>query len=80
MIWFAANNCFNLSNWQMEALIFHELKHGAMSDGKPVLLPHDWEGFAQEIERYGLWKKDIEPIAQAASNGLLLRSTTCRTV
>jgi len=74
VIWFAANNCRDvaMTRWQMEALIFHELKHARMEDGAAVTVPHDWEGFAEEIERYGFWKRDIKPIAEAVSNALTL--------
>ena len=45
VIWFAANNCRDvaITRWQMEALIFHELKHAKMEDGEAVLVPHEWE-------------------------------------
>jgi hypothetical protein len=72
IIWFAANNCRGITRWQMEALIFHELKHARKEDGEAVTVPHDWEGFAEEIERYGLWKRDIQPIAAAISGALLI--------
>lgn len=74
VIWFAANNCRDvaITRWQMEALIFHELKHAKMEDGEAVIVPHDWEGFADEIERYGFWKRDILPIAASVSNALTL--------
>lgn len=74
IIWFAANNCRDngITRWQMEALIFHELKHAKMEDGVAVLVPHDCEVFAEEIDRYGLWKRDLQPIAAAVSNALTL--------
>lgn len=72
VIWLAANNCQGLTAWQIEALVFHELKHAGLDDDGPVLVPHDWEGFAEEIERYGLWKRDIEPIAKASAKALTL--------
>ena len=63
IIWLAANNCKGFTRWQLEALVFHELSHASMADDTPSLIPHDFEGFGQEIERYGLWKPDIERIA-----------------
>lgn len=72
IIWFAANNCRGITRWQMEALIFHELKHARMEDGEAVTVPHDWEGFAEEIERYGFWKRDIQPIAAAIQEAMRL--------
>lgn len=65
IIWLAANNCRGLTAWQFEALIYHELKHASMETGEPVIVPHDFEGFASEIEEYGLWKPDVKMIAEA---------------
>jgi hypothetical protein len=73
IVWLAANNCFGLTRWQMEALVFHELKHARLdADGEAISVPHDWEGFAEEIDRYGLWKRDIAIIAQAGEKALKL--------
>lgn len=74
VIYFSANNCrdIGITNFQMEALIFHELKHAAMDDGEPIIVPHDWEGFAEEIENYGLWSKDLKPIADAIATTMQL--------
>jgi hypothetical protein len=74
VIWFAANNCRDLgfTNWQMEALIFHELKHAKIEDMVPVIVPHDCEVFADEIKRYGLWKSDLHQVAEASAQALLL--------
>lgn len=72
IVFLCANNCRGLTRWQIEALTFHELKHAKIDDEKPVTVPHDWEGFAEEIQRYGLWKRDIEPIAQAVTKSLNL--------
>lgn len=72
VVWLAANNCKGLTAWQIEALIFHELKHAKVEDDKPISVPHDWEGFAEEIQRYGLWKSDMEPIAEAIGKTMKL--------
>ena len=72
VVWLAANNCKGLTAWQIEALIFHELKHAKVEDDKPISVPHDWEGFAKEIQRYGLWKSDMEPIAEAIGKTMKL--------
>jgi hypothetical protein len=68
------NNCqwFELTKWQIEAVVFHELKHGGLIDGKPALMPHDCELFAEDIQRYGLWKADLAKIADAAHGALQL--------
>lgn len=69
VVWFSANNCAYLqfTTWQMEALIYHELRHARMEGNHAVIVPHDWEGFAGEIERYGIWKRDIESIVIASA-------------
>ncbi|HLJ25322.1 MAG TPA: putative metallopeptidase [Candidatus Angelobacter sp.] len=78
IVWFSANNVRDckLTYWQMEALVFHELKHASLEekDGVliPVSVPHDWEGFVDEIKRYGIWKRDIRPIAEASAYALTL--------
>ncbi len=67
VIWLAANNVRGFTEWQFEALIFHELKHALADDEGPKIVPHDFEGFAEEIARYGCWKSDITRIAKAVS-------------
>lgn len=74
VVWFAANNCrdIGITRWQMEALIFHELKHAKMEDDQAVSVPHDWEGFGEEVQVYGLWKADIAMVAEAFGKNLEL--------
>lgn len=79
VVWLAANNCKGLTAWQIEALVFHELKHAKVEDDKPTSVPHDWEGFAEEIQRYGLWKSDMEPIAEAIGETMKLPFPTAAT-
>lgn len=78
VIWFGADNLRDraINRWQMEALIFHELKHAEM-DGQgegetPVIRPHDFEGFGEEITRYGFWRRDAELIGKAVAQTLKL--------
>lgn len=62
VIWLGADTCaaLGLTAYQVEALTFHELLHTeADDDDKPVPNPHDFEGFAKEIEVYGLWQHDL---------------------
>ena len=59
------------TNWHMEALVYHELRHikievkliGPKDDPMPVPDPkvraHDVEMFLSEVERYGLWRGDL---------------------
>lgn len=50
-----------LTREQVEALIFHELNHaGTNEKGKPVILPHEFEGFKSELETYGPWSADLQ--------------------
>lgn len=49
-----------LRAWQLEALVYHELNHIAPPDddepnAAPSLVGHDFEGFASELDRYGMW-------------------------
>lgn len=53
-----------LTAWQMEALVYHELCHIAPPDeddpeAVATLVGHDFEGFADELRRYGLWDETL---------------------
>lgn len=67
VIWIAADHARGrLTHKQMEALMFHELKHiGTDEKNNPILRGHDFEGFASEIAIFGAWSSDITVIAQA---------------
>ena len=65
LMWIAADHTRQgqFTEFQMEALVFHELCHlGKMANGEIVLLAHDFEGFAAELEAYGLWKSDLRQL------------------
>lgn len=47
------------------ALLFHELKHTNWEDGKLIVRGHEFEGFAREIEEFGMWQHSIKRIAEA---------------
>lgn len=56
-------------NWQLEALIYHELLHVNCQlddNGKKQvkITGHDVEMFRSEVERYGLWRPNLEAAAQ----------------
>lgn len=73
VIWIGADTCRDaqLSYQQMEALVFHQLLHCSLDDNdKPMLRPHDFEGFAAEITEYGFWKPDVKGIANAVQGRL----------
>lgn len=64
----SADNCrgFQLTNQQMKALVYHELKHIGLDEdeetGDPILSvrPHDVEMFLSELKHYGLWTSDLQ--------------------
>lgn len=70
-IWLAHDHCkeFNLSDAQLEALLYHELCHAVIEEVenektgdvsfKPTILAHDLEMFLSEVEEYGLWRADL---------------------
>lgn len=61
-----------LTRFQMEALVFHELCHASMDQQKGArLLPHDYEGFNAEVTHYGAWRPDLQR-AQVAFSQLQL--------
>lgn len=55
-----------MTNEQLEALIYHELKHLAWDDEKEIIVPvgHDVELFRSEIDRYGLWMPTLRATAE----------------
>lgn len=81
VIWIAADAVRDtrMTNWQLEALVYHELLHIAVEVGdndEPKLTTqgHDWEGFNAEIDAYGLWWQDLQAmgshVRQLKLNGL----------
>jgi hypothetical protein len=63
IIWAAADHCrlLGITRYQLEALLFHELCHaGRSAKEEPILIPHDFDGFCAEVERYGAWRHDLE--------------------
>lgn len=67
-IWFAADHVreSRFDAQQFEALVFHELKHLQLDDdGAVVVVGHDFEGFAQELEIYGPWSGSAAKIVRA---------------
>lgn len=59
----AANHCreMQMTAWQLEALVFHELSHADWDPeaDKPAVRAHDAELFADEVRMYGLWRDDL---------------------
>lgn len=68
----AADAAYGKTRWQIEALVMHELLHIKIEmvlkgpKGAKVEVPqlktraHDLEMFWAEVERYGLWRRDLE--------------------
>lgn len=68
VIWIAADyaKAFGWTNLQLEALLYHELKHCAfeidLKTGEMTLTVqgHDDQLFWDELRRYGAWKQELE--------------------
>lgn len=69
VIWLAADHCRQLefTDEQIEALLYHELKHCVLvgKDAKPGVRGHDYEVFADELNRYGFWNQGRENLKRA---------------
>lgn len=67
IIWCAADHMRdNKANYRtICALLFHELCHTRLEDGKFLVMGHEFEGYAREIEEFGLWQHSIKRIAEA---------------
>jgi len=68
LIWVAADHCRTFNPRQIEAVVYHELLHpwyGVDEDGEkhPRIRGHEWEGFNQELRRYGAWQASMREIA-----------------
>lgn len=71
IVWLAADNVRDamFTYRQVEALMFHELCHietneGDDSDDTPAIKGHDAEVFLAEIQRYGMWRTDLQRFGQ----------------
>lgn len=69
VIWIAADAVRDtrMMNWQLEALVYHELLHIAVEEGdndepKFTVRGHQFEGFLAEIDAYGLWWSDLKEL------------------
>ena len=48
-----------------EALLFHQLCHCDLVQGKPRIARHEIEGFVAELGQYGTWTSDLEAMQAA---------------
>lgn len=64
LVWVAADHlgAGTLTAWQFEALVYHELMHIRAGDG---VRDHDFVGFIGELERYGMWRLDLQAAGEA---------------
>lgn len=69
LVWVGADNVRdnNFTEYQVEALLFHELCHFGFVDGELCLVGHDFEGFADELGYYGLWNQSIKSFGAAVA-------------
>lgn len=66
VIWLAADHVFSydMTRRQVEALLYHELLHAGEEENedgnkKVTVIGHDFEGFANEVKRYGDWHSGL---------------------
>lgn len=78
VIWLAADHLMwaYFTRRQVEAALYHELLHaGEKTDEKgetrPSVEGHDAEMFCKEIERYGLWRQDLQLASRAFAGAQL---------
>jgi Putative phage metallopeptidase len=72
VVWAGADNCRAalFTWWQMEATMFHELKHSDVKETEEgetslILRGHDWEGFVDEAAHYGPWRPTMTALQVA---------------
>jgi hypothetical protein len=69
IIWLAADHLREgkFTRWQVLALLYHEMRHTNYDgNGKFVIRGHEFEGFVDEIERFGPWRNNAKAIISAA--------------
>jgi len=60
VIWLAADHLRGKTTHQIEAVLYHELKHIGLDDnGDPCVVAHDFTGFLSELDRYGCYLEDL---------------------
>lgn len=66
------NHWAKLDAHQKKALVYHELCHCFMRNGKPSLQKHEFEGFVSELRHFGAWAADLEAVQEVLSPQLSL--------
>lgn len=71
VVWLAADAVkdYQLSRWQVEAALYHELKHATCEEDEegektPAYRGHDVEAFNDEVSEYGAWKNELKATAK----------------
>lgn len=62
LVWLSATTARDAAfdDRKVEAAVFHQLNHiGTDDKGNYIYLPHEFEGFGQEIRHYGPWTEDL---------------------
>lgn len=64
----------NITERQKVALVDHELMHCALDleSGKSIIVPHDVEEFGAIVDRWGLWKRDLEQFGESVKKATQL--------
>ncbi len=69
LIWVAADHAREgaYGREKLSAVLHHELLHVGIdiASGKPGIVPHDAEVFAEEIADHGVWRDDLLPLVMA---------------
>lgn len=78
-VWIAANHVRDLrmTNYQLEAALFHQLLHIAHSedgDGEliPIVKAPEFTGYIREVEEYGDWRADLSTAKEAFTQAKLI--------
>jgi hypothetical protein len=56
---------------QREALVYHLLCHCWFTEGKPKIVPHEFQGFTSEVRHYGAWSKELAEFENAMKQQVL---------
>lgn len=73
---FAHTSWQKLNVWQRVALVYHELRHAGWDEmqEKPYIKPHQWEGFFDELQIFGLETfRDWQDLASATQRARTAR-------
>jgi hypothetical protein len=81
VIWLSADHCYRIhteylskrrqQDINLAALMYHELRHVSKDENdQRATRGHEFEGFASEIERFGIWRDGMRPIAKAFQESL----------